>query len=349
MPPMTDQVAALPGPAASRLARPRRVARRLVEAALWLVLAVVLSLGAAGLVAGVGGPPGSTARPELTWQGDAAMRPGLDAATTDLRALAGDVDGLGTTARTAIAALVATDRSLLSSSIDQGTEQLATIRSATDALRVRLNGIPGADPAFASGLPPTAELTLSGATRERYSGLRAALDATGDLPGDWATFTSVSLAALDLTTLILDHDTSTAAAATQGRSGDYAGALKTLDTSDGLMARAQALRDRLAPTTDVTTLTTWLDRDATYDRALRTLYAALRDSKGIVTEAVRAAFAAEQSARDALPPDTRGLVVILGDVARGGLNQAAIAIETARGQLDAALAAMQPGAAAPGD
>jgi hypothetical protein len=159
----------------------------------------------------------------------------------------------------------------------------------------------------------------------------------------------VSLAALDLTTLILDHDTSTAHAASQGRGGDYDAALATLDGSDALTARARALRDQLAPTTDVTTLTTWLDRNAAYDTALRTLYASLRDSKGIVTAKVRAAFAEEQTTRAALPPDTRGLVVILGDVARGGLNQAAIAIETARGQLDAVLAGMQPGAATPGD
>ena len=33
------------------------------------------------------------------------------------------------------------------------------------------------------------------------------------------------------------------------------------------------------------------------------------------------------------PPDARALVVILGDVARGGLNQAVIVIEEARGRL----------------
>ena len=97
------------------------------------------------------------------------------------------------------------------------------------------------------------------------------------------------------------------------------------------------MRDRLAPTTDVTTLTTWLDRNADYDGALRTLYQSLLDAKGRVTAAVRRAFTAEQKARERLPGDTRGLVVIMAEVAQGGLNQAVISIEEARGELFAAL------------
>ena len=56
-----------------------------------------------------------------------------------------------------------------------------------------------------------------------------------------------------------------------------------------------------------------------------------------MTDRVRDAFAAEQAARAQLPSDTRGLVVIMSDIARGGLNQAVIAIEEARGALSAAL------------
>jgi hypothetical protein len=57
---------------------------------------------------------------------------------------------------------------------------------------------------------------------------------------------------------------------------------------------------------------------------------------------VRKAFAAEQAARRQLPSDTRALVVIMSDLARGGLNQAVIAIEEARGALAAALDAQRP-------
>ena len=62
-----------------------------------------------------------------------------------------------------------------------------------------------------------------------------------------------------------------------------------------------------------------------------------------MTDAVREAAARERAAKELLPPDARALVVILGDVARGGLNQAVIAIEEARGALlDASTRAAAP-------
>jgi len=55
---------------------------------------------------------------------------------------------------------------------------------------------------------------------------------------------------------------------------------------------------------------------------------------------VRAAYQEEGAARALLPPDTRALVVIIADIGRGGLNQAVIAIEQARGRLNLALEAL---------
>jgi stage V sporulation protein SpoVS len=60
---------------------------------------------------------------------------------------------------------------------------------------------------------------------------------------------------------------------------------------------------------------------------------------GRVTQAIRAAIAAEKAARAQLPGDTSGLVIILAEIGRGGLNQAVIAIEEARGRLADSLAA----------
>ncbi len=57
-----------------------------------------------------------------------------------------------------------------------------------------------------------------------------------------------------------------------------------------------------------------------------------------MTPAIQAAFASLTAARQNLPPDTRGLEVILDDLARGGLNQAVIAIEDAKGSLATAVA-----------
>jgi len=70
---------------------------------------------------------------------------------------------------------------------------------------------------------------------------------------------------------------------------------------------------------------------------LRRLYQALVDSKGKVNDEVRNAFEGEKAARSKLPPDSKGLVIILAEIGRGGLNQAVITIEQARGGLDSAL------------
>ena len=147
------------------------------------------------------------------------------------------------------------------------------------------------------------------------------------------------------------HDTQTAAAAKSGAAGTYAQALTELDKSDAILAQSRTLRDGLAPTTDVSMLTEWLSRNGAYDAALRDLYQALLDSGGKVTAKVRAAFDAEKVTRAQLPGDTRGLVIIMGDVARGGLNQAVISIEQARGALNSALEVqrgLQLGAGLPG-
>jgi hypothetical protein len=145
--------------------------------------------------------------------------------------------------------------------------------------------------------------------------------------------------------MLTDHDTNTAAAAADGRAGNYASALKKLDTSDSQITEARTLRDSLASSVDVSTLTTWLDLNASYDKALRDLYQALVDSGGKVTDKVRKAFDAEKAAFAALPADTKGLVIILAEIGRGGLNQAVITIEEARGDLEAAVGLLT---AAPG-
>ena len=53
---------------------------RAVLAVAWLAIVAVLSLGAAGIVATMAHQPGTGARPELTYAGDAAAEPELEAA-----------------------------------------------------------------------------------------------------------------------------------------------------------------------------------------------------------------------------------------------------------------------------
>ena len=296
----------------------------------WLALATLIALGGAGLVASMDHLPGTAGRPELTWAGDRAATPALEAATLELERLAIDVETLGTSARLALAQVVAGSLDGLNATIADGSLQLAAVSGQAQRLETSLTSVPE--------VGEGAAYRVSADVRERYAELAKVRGVTDGLEADWTVFTGRALDAARLTGLLADHDARTADAAKEGAAAHYAAALEALDGSDAVMAEARALRDRLAATTDVTTLTEWLDRNATYDAALRTLYQSLTDAKGRVTAAVRKAFAAEQAARERLPGDNRGLVVIMAEVAQGGLNQAVIAIEEARGELEAALA-----------
>ncbi|TME83123.1 MAG: hypothetical protein E6I45_04470 [Chloroflexi bacterium] len=131
-----------------------------------------------------------------------------------------------------------------------------------------------------------------------------ALDATAGLRDSWNQLTAGTVAAIKLSTLLSTHDRQTATAARTGTRGDYMTALAQLDEADATIAQSEELRDQLANTVDVSVLTTWLDRNAAYDKALRNLYSALQKSKGKATAAVKAASKAEQQAREQLPPDS---------------------------------------------
>jgi hypothetical protein len=324
--------------------------RAVLAAIVWVAIALVVAVGVAGIAATMNRAPGTPARAELTWAGDHEAGTALDAATVDLQALSDRVDDLGSTARNALGQVAAGDVDGLQDSIAQGTLLLDAVDAATATLSTSLGDVPHAGGDW--------ELDVSAPTRHRYEELAGSTTLTTGLERDWAQFAGRALDAATMTQLLAAHDTQTAGAAREGTAGRYREALKALDDSDATIAHARELRDALATTSDVTTLTSWIDRNAAYDAALRKLYDALIESKGRVTAPVRKAIDAERAARGQLPADTRPLVVIMSDIAQGGLNQAVISIEEVRGALNEALDTQQqleeaptegPGATLPPD
>jgi hypothetical protein len=313
----------------------RRPARRAVLTVAWLVVAAILSLGAAGIAGSMAHQPGTPARAELTYVGDQAIEPGLDSAEADLIAISNEVSRLGEMGRTALGALVSKDLDTLTTTVDDGTELSLSIFVHSQALKGKLLGLPG--------LFPNPDLVISPEAQRRHDLALQAVTSTDGLAPAWTRLSAGALAATRLTSLLDEHDQSTASAAESGRAGKYTESLNALAQSDTLITRSRELRDAIAPSVDVGTLTQWLDLNAAYDKALRNLYQALIDSKGSVTAKVREAFAAEKTALAALPADTKGLVVILAEIGRGGLNQAVITIEEARGDLEAAVGLLDAG------
>ena len=299
-------------------------------AAAWVGAALLVSAGAAGLVVGMDHVPGTAARAELTSSNDDAATAALDRAQIQLASLADDVDALGAHARTALASLVGQDLETVQTSVDEGAVLVAGIRDRARQIRAELLEVPGVT-------GPDALLTTSAAVRDRHAAMLEALDVTEGLDDAWVNLTTGSLAAARLSRLLADHDGVMGEAVLVGREGGYDDAIAKIDEAAALLAEADTMRAQLANTVDVSTLSEWIRRNRAYEDALRDLYRAVDASGGTQTARVREAIAAEREARRDLPEDARGLVVIMAEIGRGGLNGAVITIEQARGQLDAAV------------
>lgn len=296
----------------------------------WLVAAVAIALGAAGLVTAMDAPPTGDDRPELTLRGDAVVSPLLDAIEADLVVLSADVDALGTQARGALAALGAADLDTVDRAVAEGDDLLLDITTRAVGVQQALADVPLVT-------APEAGFTVSAAVIDRYERLRDAAAAVQGLDQAWARLTTGSVAATRLSDLLAAHDEAVLEAAEQGRDADYGSAIETLDGADAAIADSRRLRDVLANTVDVSVLDEWLDRNEAYDIALRDLYEALDGVGGRVTDDVREAIEAERAAKDRLPPDSRGLILIMSDIGRGSMNGAVIAIEETRGRLEDAI------------
>lgn len=310
-------------------------ARGVLGGLIWLLIIVAIALGAAGLVTGMDHPPGSDARSDVTASGDAEVSPMLDAAEAEFATLSDEVEALGTDARTALAALNGAEPSAGEAAIAHGDGLVAGLLTRTASLRRELSAVPYVG-------TPTAGLNVSPAVMARHAVLVAALDATDGLDVAWSRLTAGALAATRMSSLLGAHDALVVKAADRGVHAKYADAMKLLDEARAQIVAARKLRDQLVATVDVTVLDDWLGRNEAYDVALHDLYKAISKVRGKITSATRAAVKAEADARARLPPDARGLVVIMAEIGRGGMNGAVIAIEEARAKLADALDALTP-------
>lgn len=304
--------------------------RPVVGAVVWLLVATAIALGAAGLATATPTAAVSATRPELTGLEDAAVADRLDAMEEDLAALATKVEALGTQARSALTALVGGDAEKADAAVAAGDALIAEIGLQAASVDTGLAEIP-----FVG--TPAADLHLSPAVQARYARLRDGLAATRGLDASWAGLTSGAVTAARLSASLAEHDRLVGAAAERGRAAKYKEALTFLDLAAEETKTSRSLRTRLAGTVDVTVLDQWLERNESYDTALRGLYVALSKVGGRVTNTVRDAIANEKEARTRLPPDSRGLIVIIAEIGRGGMNGAVIAIEEAKARLSDAL------------
>ena len=304
----------------------RGALRTALAALAWLAIVVLIALGVAGIATGMDRPPADGDQGAVSFDGDADVTARLDAVSSDLSNLDTLVDALGAHARNALAALNGSDPSIAQAEIDAGDTIVADIVQGTAAIRAKLAAVPYVG-------TPDAGLHLSDSVIARHAALEAALKATDGLDAGWARLSISAIAASKMSQLLATHDALMGQAAAKGRVAKYADADKLIAQAGAQLTTAKSVRDDLARTVDVTVLDEWIQRNETYDTALRNLYKAISKVGRTVTPAVRNAVKAEKAARAQLPPDPRGLVVIMADIGRGGMNQAVIGIEEARATL----------------
>lgn len=299
-----------------------------VNVLFWIILAAAVALGAAGLTGQLTHPPGGATRAELTYPGDHLIGVRLDDATARLKEVAANVDTMAAAAKAALGAISVADATALKSNLERGNGAAVLIASAALDLRSSLAGLPGDG--------PDAAIQFSNATLVRRAQILASIDAAVSLAEQWQTVTARSVDAARVVSLLQQHDTTILAATALGRAGTYHDAIAQIDLARITLEDVGALAGTLVGSSDLTVLDEWVQRNQKYDTTLRDLYNALIISKGRNTLIVEAAYRDEKIARQLLP-NAGAIVVIVAEIARGGLNQAVLAIDDARRRIDAAL------------
>jgi hypothetical protein len=295
----------------------------------WTLVFIAFAVGGAGLLGESFHPPGSPSRAELTYAGDTALAVRLDAAAAQLQAISDNVDELATDAKTALEEVASTDPTRLRDALLHGGEAATAIATQTRDLKESLAGLPGDGPAAA--------IDYSNPTLVRRAAMIAALEAASSMAGLWQSVTGGAANAAHLIDLIDQHDQTVLQAAAQGRNHAYRDGATTLNAALDTIAQVQQLRATLISGGGDTVLDEWILRTSTYDKALQALYVALDKSGGVVTLTVQDKRRDEQAAFNQLPPDRRTIIVIVSEVARGGLTEAILSIEEAHGRMDDAL------------
>jgi len=306
-----------------------RIIGGLARTIAWVVVAAALALGGAGLIGQLSHPPGGPSRAELTYAADATLKAGLDGTSDGLRAVRAQVDQLASDARAALEAVGGADATTIRAALARGEKTATKIVGSVEAIRADVQNLPGDG--------PNAAIEYSNDLLARRASTFAALDAAEDLVQRWKAVTDRSSRAAELTIALDERRLEQPVGEHEGRAAQYQQAIATLNHALDLLNQAQVLRAELLTSADQTVLDEWVARHRKYDEALMTLYQVLLDTGGVVTHDVEVAYHEENIARAELPTDSRALIVIVAEIARGDMNQAVVAIEDARGRISEAL------------
>jgi hypothetical protein len=314
---------------------PRGRLGRAVRALIWLLIAVAIACGTAGIVTGTALPPGDTTRPELTVRADERLEPGLSAVEDGLRQVAGDLDQLVAAGKVVLTDLNAqtSDRSTsadVAAQLDAGDALVLSITQRSQALQA----------AYAQLPYDASSDRIGGRSKGRLLAVRAALGELGPVADDWQVASTKATVAARLVELLREHDQRAGDAILQARdkdatdkpkTPDFVAATATIKEALALLAQASTIRDQLQQTLDMATLTDWLERIGTWDHAFQTYVHLASTSRN--QRVLDAAYGVEETARKALPKTTAQLVIVVGELVDSGLAAALTDLQRIRSSL----------------
>lgn len=300
----------------------------------WCLLAAALAFGGAGIIGTMSHAPTSANRPELTYDADNVLSVRLDAAVRGLALLNDDVQSLGDQTRKALSSLAQVNQVGLNAAWDAGSNDVNSIEARSSSLDKQLSC-----KTWGSDVAAQLLKTYSPAMINRYDEVCQAVASVSPLQGDWTALVDGTRTAMQVAMDINAHDQVAANALQLATKGQYPEALLQLQQAAASISDASSIATNMAKIADVSTLQDWLRRTKDVDDALALLWQTMIDSKGLVTAKVTAALKNVNAAKELLPDSNAVMTVALHEMA-GGLTRNGISIETAKGNLASALAAL---------
>lgn len=297
--------------------------QRILLTALLLVVAVA----GAGLATAADRPHGDAHRPELTARADRLFAAWRERLHGELTGSEGQLTGLAHSGREVLGFVY---------QLQFADAQAAVVRGSDAALAVDAHRRALLDIRLAQARE-LADTRLGTANREFLRDVDAAIEQMAAAPDGWTSLAATAATVSELISALREHDELVAEAASAGRNGQWSLALQRLEPAVGALARARAVRERVATGADVSTLDDLLVRLAAYDEALGRLYGALDDGASPTSARVTALTEDVERAEEALPTDDSPLRVIVAEVGGPTAAQPLVVIERARGAVAAAL------------
>ncbi len=296
----------------------------------WTALLVLIALSGAGLAVAADRPHDPQQRPELTYRADQQALPWMQSLADELTAVETLAASLSESGREALGRLQALD-------VDEMGTALADGDAASDNMAAPAEEVLRAREEMLGRVDPT---RLGSETASAFTLLADASAASAGLTDAWAGLSANAERVASLLDALEQHDATVFRATTAGRQSRWEDALRLLDDAAGPLMDVTRIRNQLPAGAEVSTLDDLLARYRAYDGALYALYTFMRDGGQQSGPRVRELQGAVEQAQAALPADTSALSVIVADAGSAPLTRRLVEIETTRGDISAAIAAV---------